>query len=231
MAALALSSRTPLRLVLVAMVIALVMTRSRMGNTAFFASLLVAGGVALALSKHATGSTVILIASLIAIDIFIVGSWFGDEKTMQRIEQTTVRDVGERGDPDAQALALARDYPVFGAGGGTFYTAFTRYRGPELRAYFDHAHNDYIQFLAETGIVGLALAASLPAFALALAVLALVRRRDALARGFAFAVLMGVCSLAIHSAVDFNLQIPANALAFMVLLAYGWIALYLADRR
>ena len=42
---------------------------------------------------------------------------------------------------------------------------------------------------------------------------------------------MGVCSLAIHSTVDFNLQIPANAFAFMVLLAYGWIALYLADRR
>jgi O-antigen ligase len=231
MAALALSARAPLRLVLVAMVIALVMTRSRMGNTAFFASLLVAGTVALALSRRATRSTVILIASLIAIDIFIVGSWFGVEKTMQRIEQTTVRDVGERGDPGAQALALARDYPVFGAGGGTFYSAFTRYRGPELRAYFDHAHNDYIQFLAETGIVGLALAASLPAFALVLAVLALARRRDPLARGFAFAVLMGVCSLAIHSTVDFNLQIPANAFAFMVLLAYGWIALYLADRR
>ena len=160
MAALLLSARAPLRLFLVAMVIGLVMTRSRMGNTAFFASLLIAGGVALALSRHATRSTVILIASLIAIDIFIVGSWFGVEKTMQRIEQTTVRDVEERGDPSVRALELARDYPVFGAGGGTFYTAFTRYRGPELRAYFDYAHNDYIQFLAETGIVGLALAGS-----------------------------------------------------------------------
>ena len=60
--------------------------------------------------------------------------------------------------------------------------------------------------------------------------LALARRRDPLARGFAFAVLMGVCSLAIHSAVDFNLQIPANALAFMVLLAYGWVAYYLDSR-
>jgi len=165
--------------------------------------------VALALSRHATRSTVILIASLIAIDIFIVGSWFGVEKTMQRIEQTTARDVEERGDPTVRALELARDYPVFGAGGGTFYTAFTRYRGPELRAYFDYAHNDYIQFLAETGIVGLALAIGLPAFA----------------------VLMGVCSIGIHSAVDFNLQIPADALDFMVLIAYGWVALYLEDRR
>jgi O-antigen ligase len=230
MAALVLSARAPLRLFLVAMVIGLVMTRSRMGNMAFFASMLVAGVVALALSRHATRSTVILIVSLIVIDVFIVGSWFGVEQTMQRIGETTVSDVAERGDPSARSLALARDYPVFGAGGGTFYTAFTRYRGPELKAYFDYAHNDYIQFLAETGPVGLALAASLPALALVLAVLALARRRDPLARGFAFAVLMGVCSIAIHSAVDFNLQIPANALAFTVLLAYGWIAFYLDGR-
>lgn len=192
MAALLLSARAPLRLFLVAMVVGMVMTRSRMGNTAFFASMLIAGGVALALSRHATRSTVILIASLFAIDIFIVGSWFGVEKTMQRIEQTGARDVADRGDPSVRAMALARDYPVFGSGGGTFYTAFTRYRGPELRAYFDFAHNDYIQVLAETGIAGLA--------------------------------------FAIHSAVDFNLQIPANVLAFTVLVAFGWVAYFLDSK-
>jgi O-antigen ligase len=231
MAALLLSPKAPLRLFLVAMVIALVMTRSRMGNMAFFSSLLIAGGVALALSRHATRSTVILIASLIAIDIFIVGSWFGVEKTLQRIEQTTTRDVEEREDPTVYALEIARDYPLFGAGPGTFHTAFTRYRGPDIRAFFDHAHNDYTQFVVETGALGAALAASLPLMALVLAVLALSRRRDPLARGFAFAVVMGVSSIAIHSTVDFNLQIPANALAFMVLLAYGWIAFYLREAK
>jgi len=53
------------------------------------------------------------------------------------------------------------------------------------------------------------------------------RAGETLARRFAFAVLMGVCFLGIHSAVDFNLQIPANALAFTVLLAYGRVAQYL----
>ena len=43
----------------------------------------------------------------------------------------------------------------------------------------------------------------------------------------ALAVVMGVSSIAIHSTVNLNLQIPANAFAFMVLLAFGWIALYL----
>jgi FtsH-binding integral membrane protein len=63
--------------------------------------------------------------------------------------------------------------------------------------------------------------------ALVLGVLALSRRRDALARSFGSAVLMGVSAIGLHSTVDFNLQIPANALAFVVLLAYAWIALFL----
>ena len=226
-AQLLLSPKAPLRLFLVVMVIALVMTRSRMGNSAFFSSLLIAGSVALVFSRYATRSTVVLIASLIAIDIFIVGAWFGVEKTVQRIQETTQIDVEERVEPSVYAIEMARDYPLTGAGAGSFYGAFTRYRGPGIGAYFDHAHNDYTQILVENGVIGALLVGSLPVWALVLAVLALSRRRDPLARGFAFAVLMGVSALALHSTVDFNLQIPANALAFVVLLAYGWVALYL----
>jgi len=97
---------------------------------------------------------VLLIASLIAIDIAIVGSWFGVEKTAQRIEQTTVRDVEVREDPTVYALEMARDYPLFGTGAGTFATAFMRYRGPDILDFYDHAHNDYTQFLVETGALG-----------------------------------------------------------------------------
>ena len=45
-------------------------------------------------------------------------------------------------------------------------------------------------------------------------------------RGMSFAAIMGVTSILIHSWVDFNLQIPANAALFMVLLALGWVALH-----
>lgn len=68
----------------------------------------------------------------------------------------------------------------------------------------------------------------LTSFATALA--ALKRRRDPLMRGMAFASLMGTIALLIHSTVDFNLQIPANAATFMVILALGWLALNLGRR-
>jgi hypothetical protein len=45
-------------------------------------------------------------------------------------------------------------------------------------------------------------------------------------RGISFGAMMGITSLMIHSWVDFNLQIPANALTFMLILAFGWISLY-----
>jgi FtsH-binding integral membrane protein len=65
---------------------------------------------------------------------------------------------------------------------------------------------------------------------LAAALTALKRRHDPLMRGMAFASIMGIIALLIHSTVDFNLQIPANAATFMVILALGWIALSL-DRK
>jgi putative inorganic carbon (HCO3(-)) transporter len=88
-------------------------------------------------------------------------------------------------------------------------------------------HNDYVQFLAETGVIGLGIIGSFVLAALACAVLAQARRRDPLARGVAFGVVMGVIAIGIHSTVDFNLQIPENAFVFMILLALGWVSLYL----
>jgi O-antigen ligase len=222
-----LSPKAALRVLLVVMVVALVMTRSRTGNVAFFASLLVTGGIALALSRAAPRGTVLLIASLIAIDLLVIGAWFGVERTLHRIEQTTQQQVEERTDPAVYAVHIVEDYPAVGTGGGTFYTAFTRYRGHDIEPYYDHAHNDYVQVLVETGALGLALAVLTVLGSVFCAVLALARRRDPIARGVAFGVIMGATALAIHSAVDFNLQIPANALLFSVLLALGWLSLHL----
>ena len=50
-------------------------------------------------------------------------------------------------------------------------------------------------------------------------------------RGMSFAAIMGIIAILIHSSVDFNLQIPANAATFMVLLALAWISLTLGRAR
>jgi len=225
-----LSPRMVLRLALCVLVIALTTTHSRMGNTAFFGSLIVAGVIGIALSRHATRNTVILLASLIAIDLFIVGSWFGVEKLAQRLEQTTVSDVQVREDPAAYTVALIRDYALFGSGPGTFHVAFPRYRPASVVSFYEYTHNDYAQFASESGVPAFAVLACFAALCLAAALAAQWRRRDPLMRGMSFACIMGVVAILIHSWVDFNLQIPANAAYFILLLALGWISLFL-DRR
>lgn len=245
-----LSTRVLLRISLVIMVTGLVMTRSRMGNAAFFASMLIAGVIGLATSRHATRSTVILLFSLIVIDIFIVGTWFGVENVIKRYEETTIyREVAqptggsveevqstggsveERLEPGLFAMAMLKDYPVTGSGGGSFYTAFPKYRPSAVTAYFDHAHNDYVQITTDTGVIGLGLLGLVVVSTFVVALRTLYKRRDPLCRGIAFGATMGVISIMIHSWVDFNLQIPANAFTFVVLLALAWVAYRLPSGR
>lgn len=225
-----LSPKARLRLFLVIMVIALVLTHSRMGNSAFFTSMLVAGGIGLLLSRHATRSTVILLVSLVVIDIFIVGTWFGIEKVAERLEQTSF--VGENRDEVYQHIMdQLQDYRLTGSGLGSFYAVFPKYRKQDVAGYYNHAHNDYLEFATETGLIGLGLLGLAVTGSFLVAVIAQYRRRDPLMRGLSFAAIMGICAIMIHSTVDFNLQIPANAITFMLLLAMGWIALGLKTKR
>ena len=218
-----LSTKLRLRLYLVMMVIALVLTHSRMGNTSFFASLIIAGGLGLILSRHATRGTIVLLISLIAIDVLIVGAWFGLEKVVQRIEETTL--VTEtRDEVDIYVYQQWKDYQWTGSGLGSFYSVFPRYRKEDVRGYYDHTENDYLEFASETGVIGVALLGSIVAMSIYAALMAQYRRRDPLMRGISFAVIMSICAMLIHSTVDFNLQIPANAATFMLILSMAWIS-------
>jgi len=225
-----LSAKAPLRIFLAIMVIALVLTHSRMGNTAFFASLLITGSLALILLRDMPRPVMILIASLIVIDILIIGSWVGLEKVTHRIAQTAL--VSEtRDDFDRNSVRMWQDYPLFGAGAGSYYSVYPPYREGTTSGRFliDHAHNDYLEFLTEYGLLGMLLPAGVIILALRNAILALRRRRSQFAKGIGFASLMAITAMLIHATVEFNLQIPAYAATFMVILATPWLARYLAS--
>ena len=230
-ARLLLGEKARLRIYLIVMVIGLVLTRSRMGNTAFFAGTFIAGAVGLLLMRNAPRSTMLFLASIIALDILIVGSWFGVDQVAKRIQQTEVTTSADnplptehRDEVDRQALAYAKDFLLTGSGGGSFYVTFPAYSSSGIVGFYDHAHNDYLQLLTETGVIGFSLCALIVAMATVQALLALRRRNDPLMRGTAFGVTLAICWLAIHSTVDFNMQIPANALTMTVILALAWVA-------
>ena len=214
-----------LRILLLTMVIALVLTRSRMGNSSFFIALLVAGAIGLVFSQRAARSTILLLSSLILIDLFVIGAYFGAEKVVERIEQTGSR-TEDRDEVAGYALEMWKDYPIFGSGLGSFPAVFPRYSAQGTVAAYTHAHNDYLEFAAETGLVGIALLGLMVLMSFGAALRAQQVRNDPVMRGISLAAIMGIVALMIHSSVDFNLQIPANALTFLLLLALAWVSLY-----
>lgn len=204
-----------------------------MGNTAFFTSMTLTGIIALVFSKHASRATVILLVSLIVFDLVVVGTFFGMEKVVNRIENTTLNTVWrDEVNVYAYEYELLNDNLLTGAGAGSFYGVFPEYRKEDVRnIYFNHAHNDYMQFAVEFGLIGFIPLLFAVVLSFVVALQAQRKRRDSLMRGLSFSALMVIISFGIHSTVDFNLQIPANAATFMVILALGWLSLYFKDKK
>jgi O-antigen ligase len=229
-----LSPRMALRLLLLVMVIALVLTRSRMGNTAFFSALVVLGIVVAVTAPALRLKALVLVASMVIIDVVVVGQWVGLDRVLQRIDQTAVaiedfrgeETVESRLDPAWYTLPMVAERPFFGWGGGSYFIAFPPFKSQEMllhQQFFDHAHNDYAEIAADTGLVGLSLLAVLVLATLRRAWQLLTTRGQPTAtKGAAYAGVMAITCLMLHSMVDFNLQIPANALTACALLALVW---------
>jgi len=113
-------------------------------------------------------------------------------------------------------------HPWKGTGLGTFPVAYTRFQTVHLTAFVDHAHNDYLEFTSELGLVGVALLFVPIVAVLAGTVRAFFQRTDGFERALALGVSGSILSPLLHSGSDFNLHIPANALVFSLLLALGF---------
>ncbi len=109
------------------------------------------------------------------------------------------------------ALRMFPDFPVFGAGFNAFGTSYAVYQKLLRYAWYGEVHNEYLQVLLDTGIVGAVIAFLLLA--------QLLRRAAASARLGAMetGVLGALLACCFHNLVDFNWQIAANAATFAAL--------------
>ncbi len=125
--------------------------------------------------------------------------------------------AGDRKNMTLDALRMWRDHPVLGVGLGDFETAYPRYQSFPSDFWIDHAHNDYAEAVAETGLVGALLILSALALFLRLAFRDWGRPFRSQAGWIRLGAAIGCCGLLLHSFLDFNLHIPANAAWFAVL--------------
>lgn len=216
-----LSKKILIRLALVIMVIALVMSRSRMGNISFFLSMTLVGALAFMTMRNRSVGLSILLLSIFFIDLFLLSAWFGLDKIKTRLENTSLLNES-RDEVLKDALPIVYDFPVFGSGGNTFYSIFPQYQATKVHGFYDHLHNDYVQFTIEYGFIGVICLGLLVLFAIKSAFKVMRERHNALAKGASFACLLAIAAMLMHMSVDFPLQAPANAMMFVMYLAMAF---------
>jgi O-antigen ligase len=115
-------------------------------------------------------------------------------------------------------LRLFAERPLLGAGMGAYEDAVSKHKRGHGDVRTTHAESDALEWLAESGVVGLAALGWLTGVLIRRFGLRLVEGRDAFRKGIAIGAASGAFALAVHSLFDFNLRIPSNALLFVVLL-------------
>jgi O-antigen ligase len=127
-----------------------------------------------------------------------------------------------------KALELFEDYPLTGIGVGNFRYAYPKYQAPEdTKVFIDHAHNDFVEFLAEAGSIGFVLFSAGFLFYLYRTARLWKRRHDPFAVCLGTASFAALAALGIHSYSDFNLHYVTNCLMLLAVMSIGQSALYL----
>jgi O-antigen ligase len=107
--------------------------------------------------------------------------------------------------------------PLLGWGLGTFPVVYPQFREFYTNFFVNEAHNDYLQLLVEMGLWGFATMGWFLSIVYKQAIRKLVSWYSEVNGAVSLACLLGITGILIHSAVDFNLQIPANAAFFYAL--------------
>jgi O-antigen ligase len=196
-------------------IIALFLSTSRGGIISFVVEMIILFALLLVRrirSQHMLAGGVVVLCAILAV------SWLGVQRVIERFtnQQGLEVTVGKRASMRADTWHIFLDHPYLGTGLGTLQMVFPPYETLYDAKVVNHSHNDYLEALAETGIAG----ALCCAWFLGVLFVESVRGLKDLGKSFSAALnlsgLVGCCGLLVHSLVDFNLHIPANAMLFFV---------------
>jgi O-antigen ligase len=149
-------------------------------------------------------------------------TWLGGKELSSRVssistETRTELSGGMRISIDRDAFRMFRDKPVLGWGLGSFPTVYPQFRSFYTNFFVNEAHNDYLQLLCEMGLLGFG---TMVWFLIVLGRSAFPKIKNWMSDvsgAVTLACLLGITGILVHSLLDFNLQIPANAALFYVL--------------
>ena len=196
---------------------------SRGGMLAFLVELIVLGVVVVKMEKGSAVAAGIGVFAVLMIGLVI---WIGGVELTKRVATIgadTKQEVsgGVRWTINKDGLRMFAKRPILGWGLGTFAHAYPEFRSFYTTFLINEAHDDYLQLLVETGIVGFAIMLWYLITFYRNALTKLKNWPNDINGAIALASVMACTGILVHSFVDFNLQVNSNAAFFYVLCALG----------
>lgn len=154
---------------------------------------------------------------LVGLVIWLGGSELGNRVISIRSESSTEISGGTRLAIVKDSWKMLIERPVMGWGLGNFPEVYPQYRSFYTNLFVNQAHNDYVQLLVEMGTVGFVIMLWFLGRMFYGAAGKLGNWASNINGALTLAAMLGCVGILVHSLVDFNLQIPANAALFYVL--------------
>ena len=192
---------------------------SRGGMAAFAAQMALLAGFLITRRKKWKTTFAFGAFLVIALGLLV---WLGGGELVERIASIqngarTELSGGTRLTIDRDALRMFAQKPVLGWGLGVFPDIYPQFSSLSTNLQVGMAHNDYLQLLVEMGALGFAAGLWFLLTLFRSALKKLKRWPADTNTAVTLASILGVTGILVHSFVDFNLQIPANAALFYVL--------------
>ncbi len=193
----------------------LFLTASRGGIVAFLIEVGILG--VLFIFRKSRNSKIAPAIALVLLVIAMVG-WLGATRAMGRFLPNAPGEatLPRRWTMFKGAAHVFLAHPLTGTGLGTLEVVFPRYETDYDGKVVDHAHNDYIETLADMGIPGGLLGLGFLLVLFRRGVGALEKEQSHFSFAFHAGALTACTGLLFHNLVDFNFQIPSNALIFLI---------------
>ncbi len=200
--------------------IALLLSGSRGG----FVSIIAGAGFLFLIERGKNGKKRLFIriaAAAVILGAIVAGAFLiGGESSLTRMAETTASKnfTTNRTQIWAVTLDVIKNNQPFGVGLGAFGIAYSKYDPFSGLERVEQAHNDYLEVLADAGVVGALIGLSF-LFFLFRDGLRAARTRDKYLKGVAAGALSGCFAILVHSLFDFVLHTTALALMFLLLAA------------